>query len=329
MRSRPALAALGALVLAGGLAGCGTTSDAATDDDTTSGEEIVLVDASGEDVILDGPAEDIVALEWSQAEVLSSLGANLVGLSDVEGYQSWVGTSVPLTSDPEDVGTRTEPSVERIAELEPDLIVGVPRSVPDEVRDQLEAIAPVLLLKSSDAEDPLGAIEGNVTQLAAATGLEADGEQLVSDFRDGLAERAQKVADSGLEGTPVVFTSPYSDGSTLTIRMHGPRSGAQAVLTEVGLGAAWEDPGDDESGLSYTDIEGLTALPDDSWFLYWANADSDDPVDTYLAGNAVWDSLPFVQAGHVDGIADGVWLYGGPDSLLVYTDEVLAAIGVN
>lgn len=325
MRSRAALATTAVAALTLALAACGTTSEPTDAGESTDGQEITVLDGEGREVTLeDGAATRVVALEWAQAEILTSLGANVVGVADVEGYESWVGSAVPLEGDPADVGMRTEPSVEQIADLEPDLIVGVTRSIPDAVRDQVEQIAPVLLIDNANATDPFGEIERTVTTLATATGQDEAGEKLLADFRSALAADAERISEAGLDGTPIVFASPYADGSNVTIRMHGPGSAPQAVLTEIGLTPAWDaEEGDEAYDLSYTDVEGLTALPDDTWFLYWDNADSDDPVDTYLADNSVWQSLPFVAEGRVAPAADGIWVYGGPVSLSAFADEAV------
>lgn len=327
---RAAAAPLGALATLALLAGCGTTSDAADATVDDSAQAVTVTDVDGESVTLEnGPAQRVVALEWAQAEVVTSLGVDLVGLTDVAGYESWVGNAAPLAGEPEEVGTRTEPSVERIAELEPDLIVGAPRSVPDEVRSQLEKVAPVLLLDSADAADPLGTVADGVNTIATATGTEDEAEDLLAQLDEKLTENAAAVTAAGIEGEPVVFASPYADGSNVSIRMHGPGSAVQAVITEMGLGTAWEDAGDEGYGLSYTDIEGLTALPDDTHFLYWANADEEDAIEAHLAGNGVWENLPFVQDGGVAGAAEGIWAYGGPESMMAFSDDVLRALRVS
>lgn len=312
------------------LTACGTTSAPTDETPETAGEPITVIDGLGEEVTLEnGPATRVVALEWAQAEILTSLGANVVGVADVEGYDSWAGTAVPLEGDPADVGARTEPSVESIADLEPDLIVGVTRSIPDAVREQVESIAPILLLDNANAADPLGEVENSVTTLARAVGEEDAGTELLAEFDATLEAGAEKIAEAGLDGTPVVFASPYADGSNVTIRMHGPGSAPQAALTEIGLMPAWDDAGDEAFGLSYTDVEGLTALPDDAWFLYWDNSDSDDPVETYLADNAVWQSLAFVTEDRVAPAGNGIWVYGGPVSLGAFADEVVEILGAS
>ena len=324
-RTLTALVAVGALAA---LTACGTTDEPA--DDTTSaaaaGGAVSITDDRGETVELDAPATRVVSLEWMQTEMLTSLGVTPVGAADVAGYTSWVGAVVPLEGEPEDVGTRGEPSVEAIAGLEPDLIIGVTSSIPEGALEQFERIAPVALFDGADAADPLGYVEDTFRSVATLVGADDEAEQVISDSEARIADNAQQIADAGLEGTPVVFASPYAEGANVTVRMHGPRSAVQAVATEMGLGSATEDPGDDAYGLSYVDVEGLTALPAETRFLYWGNDDEDDVVETVLAGNPVWQSLPFVQQGHVYRAGVGIWAYGGPESLAGWSDDLVAQL---
>lgn len=328
MTTRRTLTALLAVGAMAALAACGTTDEPAAESTSTAagGGPVSITDDRGETVELDAPATRVVSLEWMQTEMLTSLGVTPVGAADVEGYTSWVGTVVPLDGEPEDVGTRGEPSVEAIAGLEPDLIIGVTSSIPEGALEQFERIAPVALFDGADGADPLGYVEDTFRSVATLVGADDAAEQVITDTEARIADNARAIADAGLEGTPVVFASPYAEGANVTIRMHGPRSAFQAVAVEMGLGSATEDPGDDAYGLSYVDVEGLTALPAETRFLYWGNDDEEDVVETALAGNPVWQSLPFVQQGHVYRAGVGIWAYGGPESLAGWSDDLVAQL---
>jgi iron complex transport system substrate-binding protein len=330
MTTRRTLAALLAVGAMTALAACGTTDEpsepAGDAGSTAAGGPVSITDDRGETVELDAPATRVVSLEWMQTEMLASLGVEPVGAADVAGYTSWVGTSVPLSTEPEDVGTRGEPSVEAIAGLEPDLIVGVTSSIPEGAMEQMARIAPIALFDGADAADPLGYVEDTFRDIATLVGAEDAADEVVAATEQTIADNAAAIADAGLEGAPVVFASPYAEGANVTIRMHGPRSAFQAVATEMGLGSATEDPGDDAYGLSYVDVEGLTALPADTRFLYWGIDDEDDVVETTLASNPVWQSLPFVQEGHVYRAGVGIWAYGGPESLAAWSDDLVARL---
>ncbi|MEV7971747.1 iron-siderophore ABC transporter substrate-binding protein [Cellulomonas sp. NPDC089187] len=325
-RALTAALAVGTLAL---VAACGTT-DAPADESTSTADAsagpVSITDDRGETVELDSPAVNVVSLEWMQTEMLASLGVDPVGAADVEGYTSWVGTAVPLSSDPEDVGTRGEPSVEAIASLEPDLIVGVTTSIPEEAMEQISRIAPVALFDGASADDPIGYVNDMLTSIGTLVGKEDVAAEVIADTTQRIEDNAAAIADAGLTDVPVVFASPYAEGANVTIRMHGPRSAVQAVATEMGLGSATQDPGDDAYGLSSMDVEGLTALPADTRFLYWGNDTEEDTVTTVLASNPIWQSLPFVQDGHVYRAGVGIWAYGGPESLAAWSDDLVAQL---
>ena len=41
---------------------------------------------------------------------------------------------------------------------------------------------------------------------------------------------------------------------------------------------------------------------------------------------AIWTGLPTVQAGNVHRLPDGIWLFGGVDSVTAYLDALVAAL---
>jgi ferric hydroxamate transport system substrate-binding protein len=85
----------------------------------------VTIENARNDVTLEGPAQRVVALEWTYVEDLLALGIQPVGVADIEGYNSWVKVPVALDPSVEDVGLRGEPNLEKIAALKPDLIIDV------------------------------------------------------------------------------------------------------------------------------------------------------------------------------------------------------------
>ena len=45
-----------------------------------------------------------------------------------------------------------------------------------------------------------------------------------------------------------------------------------------------------------------------------------------LAKDKVWTSLPFVKKGNVHRLPDGIWMFGGPESMNQYVDSLVAAL---
>lgn len=316
-----------AALLVASLAACGTTEAPETDtaeatSGTSEGAAVTVTDDRGE-VTLDAPAERVVSLEWGLTENLLSLGVEPVGQADVEGYNTWA-TVEPLDPSVPDVGFRGEPSLDAIAALEPDLVVTT-TDLPENVIEQLAESYPVVALRGSDASDPLGHMRRTVEVLGAATGHDDEAAQLLADFDAAVEEGAAALAEAGVDGAAFTMADGWDDNGVVSIRMYTPGSYLGGVAAELGLENAWTGEGDPDYGLASTDVEGLTDLGE-VHFLYAASDSEGDPFAEGLAGNAIWQQLPFVTAGTVHRIPDGIWMFGGPASGEAFVDAVVAAL---
>ena len=307
------------------LTACGTTEEASTGAGSTpSGQSITLTDGTGAEVTLDGPATKVVGTEWNVVENLVSLGVDPVGVADVKGYSAW-SSAVPLVNEPADIGTRGEPSVETIASLAPDLIVATD-DLPADAITQLKAIAPVLQVKSADGTKQIQQSEDNLELIAKATGTEDKATQVIDAYDAAVTDAKAKLDAAGLAGSRFMFADAYVDAGQVTIRPFGKGSLVGDVTAELGLENAWTGEVDPAYGLGSTDVEGLTTVGDVK-FLYNSNAtQGDDPFASDLAGNAVWKSLPFVTAGDVHRMPEGIWVFGGPASMTAYAKALVATL---
>ncbi|MEU3485816.1 ABC transporter substrate-binding protein [Streptomyces massasporeus] len=308
------------------LAACGTTEPAADSSKEKASEAITLTDSTGAKVKLDGPAKKVVATEWNEVESLVTLGVDPVGVADVKGYKTW-DTAVPLKNEPKDIGTRGEPSMDTIASLSPDLIVAS-SDLPDAAVKQLRKIAPVLEIKSADASDQIGQMFTNLDLIAKATGTTDKAKTARENFEAKVAEGKKALADAKLDGTDIAFADGYVQSNQVSLRPYTDGSLIGSVNKQLGLRNAWKVKGDPAYGLGTTDVEGLTALPEDVRFAYIGNDDdkSSNPFSGQLKKNAVWTSLPFVKADKVHRLPDGIWMFGGPGSMEAYIDALVGAL---
>ncbi|WUH88838.1 ABC transporter substrate-binding protein [Streptomyces sp. NBC_00433] len=325
-------AAAAATAAALSLTACGTThsaADAAPPATTGSGATtaaagpITLTDATGATVKLDAPATRVVGTEWNVVEDLVTLGVAPVGVADVKGYQAW-DSAAPLTNSPKDIGTRGEPSTDTVASLDPDLVVAT-TDLPASAVAQLRKIAPVLEVRSADAADQIGLMTKNLGLIAQATGTTARATAVGQAFDAKLAASRAALKAAGLEGVRYAFADGWVQSDQVSVRPFTGGSLIGAVNERLGLKNAWGVKGDKDYGLATTDVEGLTNLGDVR-FAYIVNAVDGDPFADSLAKNAVWKSLPFVKAGQVDRLPDGVWMFGGPASMEAYADAVVDAL---
>ncbi|MEV5858889.1 iron-siderophore ABC transporter substrate-binding protein [Streptomyces sp. NPDC052071] len=308
------------------LAACGTTEPSSDDASAASGkpaEKITLTDAKGTKVTLDGPATKVVATEWNVVEDLVALGVDPVGVADVKGYTAW-NTAAPLTGSPKDIGTRGEPSIDTVAALAPDLVVATSDLSPAVVK-QLRKVAPVIEITSADAADQIGTMTEGLDLIAKATGKESESAALKKDFDTSVAEGKKALADAGLGGAEIASADGYVASNQVSVRAYTGGSLLGAVNEKLGLKNAWTVKGDESYGLATTDVEGLTGLGD-LQFTYVANDADGDAFAGPLAKNAVWKSLPFVKAGDVHRLPDGVWMFGGPRSMEAYIDSLVDAL---
>ncbi|MFI6298974.1 ABC transporter substrate-binding protein [Nonomuraea sp. NPDC050790] len=323
---RTALAALAAIAA---LSACGTTEAPAPAASSSPGgtapaaAPITVTDGRGKQVTLDRPASRVVSLEWGETEMLASLGVMPVGAADIKGYATWV-TAAKLDASVKDVGMRTEPSVDSIAALQPDLVV---METDDEgLVAQVEKIAPVLVFKGSDAGGNFKRLREEFTLLATAVGKTAEAEKALADFDAVLADGKQKLAAAGVAGKPFAMADGWKEGSTISVRLFGKGALVSDVAEGLGLKNAWNGKVDKVWGLGNTDVEGLTALKDAETRFFYSASDGVDVFADGLATNAIWKSLPFVKSQNVTKLPDGIWTFGGPASCKQYAEALVKAL---
>ena len=320
MKKPPFVLAIAATTLALTLTACGTTEDG-DNSPADSGERIALTDSRGKKIELDGPATKVVAVEWSPAEQLVTLGVMPIGVADVKGFKVW-DKSVELDDSVKDVGTRGEPSSDSIAALNPDLIIAA-NGLPENVISQLETRAPVLVVAAADAKDSLGTMRADFELIAKAVGMEDKAKVVLANLDEELADAKTEIAEAKLDTTRFALADAYVNGANVEIRMFGKGSLLSDVAGELGLENVWDGKIDEQYGLGQTDIEGLTKLPDVQFFY---SASDGDPFTDNLASNPIWKDLAFVKADHVHKLPDGTWTFGGPAAIEYFVDAIVGTL---
>lgn len=327
-RVRTGLVGLLGVAAVSALSACGTTEvPAAQGAGATSAGvgPVTLTDARGKTVTLPGPATRVVATEWSEAEQVVTLGANLVGVADPTGYATWASAE-KLPTGVVDVGKRTEPSIDAIVALKPDLVVVEKGTAAEALLPQLETYVPAIVTTGSDATRNLARLRDDLTLIATATGTTAKATTTLAELDRTIADAKATVAARGKTGTPLVVTFAYEQGGAPAIRVSGKGSLVQDLGEAIGLTTAWSGKVDATWGLGQSDVEGLKALTDpNTQFLYFAS-DGTDLFATTLATNPIWTSLPFVKAGNVAKLPDAVWAYGGPASAEQFVDVLVGEV---
>ncbi|HYJ66044.1 MAG TPA: iron-siderophore ABC transporter substrate-binding protein [Nocardioidaceae bacterium] len=325
MRTTPAAtAALITVALA--LTACGSSEDeAVASDGCSSGDSgadpVTVTDTRGEEISLDEPADTVVALEWQEAEDLTALGVMPAGVAQVGDFKTWVDTVEIDDACVTDVGLRSEPSMDAIAGLQPDLIITEGDRSKSQIGD-LEEIAPVLVTDGTDQSDNIGQMRSNLEMIATAIGKEDVAQQLLGDLEASIESGRQAIEEAGLEGTTFAAAHGWTEGGSVSIRMFGEGSLFSDVAEELGLSNDW-DGKVDEWGLTTTDVEAMTQLGD-THFMYIAP--EDNVFAEALPDNPIWQGLPFVEKGNVHELDGGTWAFGGPKSCEQLVDEIVGAL---
>lgn len=210
---------IGVIAAAVVLTGCGNGDDADSTAETSSMRTVAHAHGSTE--VSDAP-QRVVVLEPVQLDTSMALGVVPVGaavFSEATGVPAYLGekaASVALA------GTVAAPNVEKIAALNPDLIIGTETRHAD-LYDQLAAIAPTVYMASQ--ADPW---QDNVRFVADALGKGSEAQPLLDDYTARCAEVATK---HGTKGKTAQLIRPREDVLTL----YGPTSFAGSTLECAGF----------------------------------------------------------------------------------------------
>ncbi len=227
----PARGAVAALALTALLALAGCAPSPAAETAEPAGDATRSVEhARGTAEVPELP-QRVVVLEPVQLDTAVALGVMPVGaavLSDAAGIPAYLGEEAAGI---ESVGTVMEPSIEAIAALEPDLIIGT-ESRHAALFDRLETIAPTVYMATQT--DPW---QQNVALVAEALGDPAGAERLLADYEARCAEIAEEFDTAG---STAQLVRPR-DG---ILTLYGPASFAGSTLECAGFTTpdrAWED----------------------------------------------------------------------------------------
>lgn len=217
----PALAT--SLALALSACGAGETSG-----EKAAEEQAVTIEHAMGTTTIEGKPQRIVALDSSLADATLMLDKDLVGIATYRGYSTdlpdYLGEDRENGADVATVGDIAAPSLEKIAALEPDLIVSI-KVRHEAIYDQLSKIAPTIMPETS-----AHLFKDNLLMLGKAVGEKELAEQEIAAYE----KSAKQVGDAINEkaGNPTISVTRFMDGPT-RLYTRGTYSGV--VLADAGL----------------------------------------------------------------------------------------------
>ena len=249
----------------------------------------------------------IAALNWTQAEMLLTLGVVPAGVTSIKGYKKWQSNTPPMPEGVKELGLRTEPGLETIAALKPDLILGY-KWRHSRIANVLEAIAPTVLYSQypspSNPENYYQRMQTIFRAVAALVGEEKRAEQQLQAMQQVVGQARNDILAAGMVNQPVVVGKFVGMG--LGLRVYADASMAGAIVNELGLTNSWHKtlPGRD---FTHVDLLKLTTIGDASLIIIGSEPDS-LPA---MTRSPVWQQIPAVREGRIYYLP-ALWSFGGP-----------------
>jgi ABC-type Fe3+-citrate transport system substrate-binding protein len=242
---------------------------------------------------ISGTPKRIVALEFSFVDALAAVDISPVGIADDKNPERLIPELKQKIQSWTSVGMRSQPSLEVIAALKPDLIIAdVERHAA--IYDDLSQIAPTLLLKSRSEtyEENLKAAE----KIGVAVNREKQMQARLAQHRQIMQQYRQKL--SRFQSQTVQFAVISDKGMWL----HSPVSYAGGVIRSLGLKSPM--PNEQEKAYLPVGFEQLLMVNPD-WLLlgaYTPHTVLDDWKDSSL-----YPLLHAVKQKHVVSVSPVLW----------------------
>ncbi len=276
---------------------------------TRANADITVHDAYGA-VTFEQVPQRVVVLNWDILEQVLALDIEPIAAPNLPGYRQWVVNPYAPESI-EDIGTRAEPNLEKIASLKPDVILAA--SPQQDLIPLLKQIAPVVYLPNfSQNEAAAQTAIKHFRTLGALFDKQELAEQKLAQLNDSFKQLRDKIRQHysvPLDVLVMRFSTPNS------VLLSTENSTTDYVVEQLGLtnpiqvsARAW--------GIKQDRINRLQNL-EQSFVLYVQPF----PQESKLNSSPLWQAMPFVKKQRVNSVR-AVWAYGGAMSLQYMAEAI-------
>lgn len=245
-----------------------------------------------------GTPERIVILTNEGAEALLAMGIQPVGAVQSPAQRVWYD-HMDMTGT-ESVGVESEPSLEKIASLKPDLIIGN-KMRHEAIYEQLSKIAPTVF-----AETLRGDWQENFKLYAKAVNQEDKGKEVLNAYNDRVETIKAELGDQTKKKISMVR---FMAGD---VRIYHKDSFSGVILDQLGFARADGQDVDDFAERGVTK-ERIPAMDGD--VLFYFTYETGDNEATKLANDWIEDplfkNLNVSKNGNVHQVDDIIWNTAG------------------
>lgn len=284
------LAALTFVACGGGSGGGAGDSGGET---TGTGDSRVVEHAMGETEIK-GTPERVVVLDTGELDSAMTLGVTPVGsVEAVEGmgYPSYLEGTEGI----ENVGTIEQPNLEKIAALEPDLILSS-KLRHEKIYDQLAQIAPTVFAETTGVT-----WKENFDLYAEALNRTEEAGKVKEEYQSHIDEFQKAMG----EDRPEVSIVRFLPGET---RIYQKESFIGTVLEEAGLPRPESQDVEDFAILEASE-EAIPDMGGDAIFVTVYGSEK-DTAKAQIMDDPLWQKLEAVQQDRVYEVSDDLWMLG-------------------
>ncbi len=254
----------------------------------------------------------VVALDWVLTETVLSLGVELQGVADTQGYQQWV-VEPALNADTLDVGSRREPNLEMLSELKPDVILISKHMAA--AYEPLNRIAPVVVFTVyNEDKQPIESAKSITLALGELLNKQTQAKQVIEQTIQRLMDNGKKIQQSGKTLKPLLFTRFINDK---TLRIHSQGSLAQATIQGMGLKNSWQEE-TNLWGFTTAGTEKLAEHQQASVMIFGPLKESERQT---LTQSPLWRAMEFSRTDSVYELP-AIWTFGGLIASQRFSDHI-------
>ncbi len=274
------------------LAACGGGAGSPGEETTESGSRTIQ-HAMGTTKVSENPKR-VVVLDTGELDSAMTLGVTPVGsVEAVEGlgYPSYL----EATDGIENVGTIEQPNLEKIATLEPDLILSS-KLRHEKIYDQLSEIAPTVFTETTGVT-----WKENFEKHAEALNKTDEAEQVKTEYQERIDEFQGAIG----EDPPEVSVVRFLPGDT---RIYQKESFIGTILEDAGLPRPKPQDVEDFAILNASQ-ELIPKMGGDVVFTTVYGPEKDSTLEE-ITSDPLWQQLEAVEQGRVYEVSDDLWMLG-------------------
>ena len=254
---------------------------------------VTIKDAKGE-FTLDKTPSRVVALEYSFVDALAQVGVSPVGVADDNKVDRILPQVREKIAAWQSVGTRSQPSLEVIASLKPDLIIADP-SRHTAVFEELKKIAPTVMFDSRhesyqenlETAQKIGDLVGKSSEMKAK----------INEHNDYIANIAKNL---GVQGKKASFGTSRED----KFNIQNDNGYVGSFLTTLGFA-----PTKLNSDQAFVEINLEQLVMEKPEYLFIAHY-RDESIARKWETEPLWKAIPAVKANHVYSVDADMWARG-------------------